>query len=302
MDFRGEEDFKPLEFERFRKGVEFDPFRNERRKRVMAKIIVQDTDITILSIDSKDYISLTDIAKFKTDDTFIAVCNWMRNRNTIEYLGIWESLYNPNFNPIEFDRFRIEAGLNAFTMSPKKWVEATGAIGIVSKSGRYGGTFAHKDIAFKFASWISVEFELYVAKEFQRLKEEGQKQLGWSVKRELAKINYHIHTDAIKENLVPEELDRYHASLIYANEADVLNVALFGMTAKEWHDANPDLKGNLRDYANINQLICLSNMENMNAVFINKGMPQRDRLIELNKIAIQQMKVLEGVEERRMLK
>ena len=178
----------------------------------------------------------------------------------------------------------------------------TNAIGIISKTGRYGGTYAHKDIAFEFAMWISPEFKVYLIQDFQRLKEEEQKQLGWSVKRELAKINYHIHTDAIKENLVPEELDRYHASLIYANEADVLNVALFGMTAKEWRDANPDLKGNLRDYANINQLICLSNMENLNAVFINKGMPQRERLIELNKIAIQQMKVLEGVEERRMLK
>ena len=268
----------------------------------MAKIVVQDTSITILSFDSKDYISLTDIAKYKTDDPPAVIANWMRNRNTIEYLGIWESLYNPNFNPLEFEGFRKQAGLNAFTMSPTKWIDATGSVGIIVKTGRNGGTYAHKDIAFKFASWISVEFELYVAKEFQRLKEEEQKQLGWSVKRELAKINYHIHTDAIKENLVPEELDFYHRSLIYANEADVLNVALFGMTAKEWRDANPDLKGNIRDYANINQLICLSNMENLNAVFINKGMPQRDRLIELNKIAIQQMKVLEGVEERRMLK
>ncbi len=269
----------------------------------MAKMTVQDTSIAILSIDNKDYISLTDIARYKTDDPNAAIGNWMRNRNTIEYLGIWEALYNPNFKPLEFEGFRKQAGLNAFTMSPKKWIDATDAIGFIVKSGRYyGGTYAHKDIAFKFASWISVEFELYVAKEFQRLKEEEQKQLGWSVKRELAKINYHIHTDAIKENLVPEELDRYHASLIYANEADVLNVALFGVTAKEWRDANPNLKGNIRDYANINQLICLSNMENLNAVFINKGMPQRDRLIELNKIAIQQMKVLEGVEERRMLK
>ena len=269
----------------------------------MAKMTVQDTSITILSIDNKDYISLTDIARYKTDDPNAAIGNWMRNRNTIEYLGIWEALYNPNFKPLEFEGFRQQAGLNAFTMSPKKWIEATDAIGFIVKSGRYyGGTYAHKDIAFKFASWISVEFELYVAKEFQRLKEEEQKQLGWSVKRELAKINYHIHTDAIKENLVPEEIDAYHRSLIYANEADVLNVALFGVTAKEWRDANPDLKGNIRDYANINQLICLSNMENLNAVFINKDMPQRDRLIELNKIAIQQMKVLEGVEERRMLK
>lgn len=268
----------------------------------MAKIIVQDTDITILQINENDYISLTDIAKFKTDDTFIVVCNWMRNRNTIEYLGIWESLYNPNFKPIEFDRFRKEAGLNAFTMSPKKWIETTNAIGIISKSGRYGGTYAHKDIAFKFASWISVEFELYVAKEFQRLKEEEQKQLGWSVKRELAKLNYHIHTDAIKKNLIPKEITPQQASMIYANEADVLNVALFGVTAKEWREANPDVKGNIRDYATINQLICLSNMENLNAVFINDNLPQRERLIKLNQIAIQQMSVLEDVGSRKMLK
>ncbi|MCQ2265115.1 MAG: KilA-N domain-containing protein [Bacteroidales bacterium] len=268
----------------------------------MAKIIVQDTDITILQINENDYISLTDIAKFKTDDTFIVVCNWMRNRNTIEYLGIWESLYNPNFKPIEFDRFRKEAGLNAFTMSPKKWIETTNAIGIISKSGRYGGTYAHKDIAFKFASWISVEFELYVAKEFQRLKEEEQKQLGWSVKRELAKLNYHIHTDAIKKNLIPKEITPQQASMIYANEADVLNVALFGVTAKEWREANPDVKGNIRDYATINQLICLSNMENLNAVFINDNLPQRERLIKLNQIAIQQMSVLEDVGSKKMLK
>lgn len=268
----------------------------------MAKIIVQDTDITILQINENDYISLTDIAKFKTDDTFIVVCNWMRNRNTIEYLGIWESLYNPNFKPIEFDRFRKEAGLNAFTMSPKKWIETTNAIGIISKSGRYGGTYAHKDIAFKFASWISVEFELYVAKEFQRLKEEEQKQLGWSVKRELAKLNYHIHTDAIKKNLIPKEITPQQASMIYANEADVLNVALFGVTAKEWREANPDVKGNIRDYATINQLICLSNMESLNAVFINDNLPQRERLIKLNQIAIQQMSVLEDVGGKKMLK
>lgn len=268
----------------------------------MAKIIVQDTDITIMQINENDYISLTDIAKFKTDDTFIVVCNWMRNRNTIEYLGIWESLYNPNFKPIEFDRFRKEAGLNAFTMSPKKWIETTNAIGIISKSGRYGGTYAHKDIAFKFASWISVEFELYVAKEFQRLKEEEQKQLGWSVKRELAKLNYHIHTDAIKKNLIPKEITPQQASMIYANEADVLNVALFGVTAKEWREANPDVKGNIRDYATINQLICLSNMENLNAVFVNDNLPQRERLIKLNQIAIQQMSVLEDVGGKKMLK
>lgn len=187
-------------------------------------------------------------------------------------------------------------------MSPKKWIETTNAIGIISKSGRYGGTYAHKDIAFKFASWISVEFELYVAKEFQRLKEEEQKQLGWSVKRELAKLNYHIHTDAIKKNLIPKEITPQQASMIYANEADVLNVALFGVTTKEWREANPDVKGNIRDYATINQLICLSNMENLNAVFINDNLPQRERLIKLNQIAIQQMSVLEDVGGKKMLK
>ena len=181
--------------------------------------------------------------------------NWLRNRNTIEYLGIWETLYNPDFNPLEFEGFRKEAGLNAFTMSPTKWVESTNAKGIVVKSGRYGGTYAHKDIAFKFASWISVEFELYFIKEFQRLKAEEQKQLGWSAKRELAKINYHIHTDAIKQNLIPAEVTPAQKSFIYADEADMLNVALFGMTAREWREANPGLKGNIRDYATINQLI-----------------------------------------------
>lgn len=204
--------------------------------------------------------------------------------------------------PLEFEGFLNEAGANAFTLSPKKWIESTNAIGIISKSGRYGGTFAHKDIAFKFASWISVEFELYVVKEFQRLKEEEQKSLGWSAKRELAKINYHIHTNAIKHNLIPFELTAKQTSIIYANEADVLNMAMFGVTAKDWRDANPDLKGNIRDYATINELICLSNMENLNAVFINEGISQRERLVKLNQIAIQQMKILQEVENRRMLK
>ncbi len=266
----------------------------------MAKIFVKDTEISVIQVNSNDYICLTDMMKAKDGEFFFS--NWLRNRNTVEFLGIWEKVNNPNFNCVEFDIIKSQAGLNSYRLSAKEWMTKTNAIGIISKTGRYGGTYAHKDIAFEFAMWISPEFKVYLIQDFQRLKEEEQKQLGWSVKRELAKINYHIHTDAIKENLVPEEIDRYHASLIYANEADVLNVALFGMTAKEWRDANPDLKGNLRDYANINQLICLSNMENLNAVFINKGMPQRERLIELNKIAIQQMKVLEGVEERRMLK
>ncbi len=266
----------------------------------MAKIVVQDTEITVIQVNSNDYICLTDMIKAKDGDFFVT--DWLRNRNTLEYIGIWEKVYNPNFNYGEFAIIKNQAGLNSFKISVKDFVSRTNAVGLQAKAGRYGGTYAHKDIAFEFAMWISPAFKVYLVQDFQRLKEEEQKQLGWSVKRELAKINYHIHTDAIKENLVPEEIDRYHASLIYANEADVLNVALFGVTAKEWRDANPDLKGNIRDYANINQLICLSNMENLNAVFINKGMPQRERLIELNKIAIQQMKVLEGVEERRMLK
>lgn len=268
----------------------------------MAKINVKHTDVTIIKIDEVDYISLTDIAKHKSDEPTAVIGNWMRNRNTIEYLGIWETLYNQNFKPIEFEGFRNEAGLNAFTLSPQKWIERTNAIGIVSKSGRYGGTYAHKDIAFKFASWISVEFELYFIKEFQRLKEEEQKLIGWTAKRELAKINYHIHTDAIKHNLVPEELTALQTSIIYANEADVLNMALYGITAKQWRDANPDLKGNIRDYSTINELICLSNMESINAVLINDNMPQRERLIRLNKIAIQQMKVLSDVENRKLLK
>ena len=268
----------------------------------MAKINVQQTAITLLKVNEQDYISLTDIARYKSDDPTAVIGNWMRNRNTIEYLGIWETLYNPGFKPLEFDGFRKEAGLNAFTLSPQKWINSTGAIGIVSRSGRYGGTFAHKDIAFKFASWISVEFELYLVKEFQRLKEQEQVQIGWNAKRELSKINYRIHTDAIKQNLIPQEITPAQASRIYANEADVLNMALFGMTAFEWRDKHPDLKGNIRDYASINELICLSNMESLNAVFIQDGIPQRERLIRLNRIAIQQMQVLEDMTGRKLLK
>ncbi len=269
----------------------------------MAKIVVKETNLTIVQYNNEDYICITDLARYKnaehTDDV---VKNWLRNRNTIELLGIWEYLHNPNFNPVIFDGFRKEAGLNSFVMTPKKWIESTNAIGIISKSGRYGGTYAHKDIALEFASWISIEFKLYFLKEFQRLKEQEQQQIGWTAKRELAKINYHIHTDAIKKNLIPAELTQQQTSMVYANEADVLNVALFGITAKQWRDENPDLKGNIRDYATINELICLSNMENLNAVFINEGILQKERLIKLNQIAIQQMKILHEVENRKMLK
>jgi hypothetical protein len=268
----------------------------------MAKINVKQTDVTVIKIDDVDYISLTDIAKYKSDDPTAVLGNWMRNRNTIEYLGIWETLYNQSFKPLEFEGFKKEAGLNAFTLSPQKWIERTKAIGIVSKSGRYGGTYAHKDIAFKFASWISVEFELYFIKEFQRLKEQEQKLIGWTAKRELAKINYHIHTDAIKQHLIPAELTQKQISMVYANEADVLNVALWGMTAKQWRDENPESKGNMRDYATINELICLSNMESINSILINEAVSQSERLVKLNQVAIQQMRVLAEVENRKLLK
>lgn len=266
-------------------------------------IVVRDTTVRSFVQNGMDYICITDIARQKNPlEPKDVVKNWMRLKNTVEYLGVWEMLNNPHFKGVEFDPLLRDAGSNAFTLSPSRWIELTNAIGIISKTGNNGGTFAQRDIAFKFASWVSVEFELYLIKEFQRLKEEEQKALGWSAKRELAKINYHIHTDAIKANLVPQEIDPYHKSLIYANEADVLNVALFGMTAKEWRDAHPDDKGNIRDYATINQLICLSNMENLNAVFINEGMPQQERLHKLNQIAIQQMTVLENVESKHILK
>ena len=267
----------------------------------MAKILVNDTEITILEIDEKDYISLTDMVK-GIENGLALIEKWLRNKNTIEFLGIWEEMYNPSFNSPEFEGIKNAAGLNRFILSVKQWIEKTNAIGIVAKAGRYGGTYAHKDLAFEFASWVSPQFKLYLLREFQRLKEEEQKQLGWSAKRELSKINYHIHTDAIKQNLIPAELSPQQTSIIYANEADVLNVALFGITAKQWREANPDLKGNIRDYASINQLICLANMENLNAVFINKGLSQSDRLIELNRIAIQQMMVLEEVENKKLLK
>lgn len=269
----------------------------------MAKLIVKDKTIKTINKDGVDYICITDIAKQKNNgDPNGIIGNWLRNRNTIEFLGIWESLYNPNFNPIEFEGFRKEAGLNAFTMSPTKWVESTNAIGIKAMSGRYGGTYAISDIAFEFASWVSVEFKLYLVREFQRLKAEEQKQLAWSAKRELSKINYRIHTDAIKANLIPAEVTCEQAAIKYADEADVLNMAMFGITARQWREHNPDKKGNIRDYASINELICLSNMENLNAVFINDGMIQSERLIKLNKIAIQQMKILEDTGGRNLLK
>ena len=266
------------------------------------EIKVKTAIIKTMRKNGMDFICITDIARQKNPiDPNGVIANWMRNRNTIEFLGIWETLYNPVFNPLEFEGFRAEAGLNAFTLSPTRWIEATRAIGIVSQPGRYGGTYACSDIAFEFASWISVEFRLYLVKEFQRLKSDEQKQIGWSAKRELSKINYRIHTDAIKQHLIPDEVTPAQASVIYAEEADVLNVAMFGTTARQWREANPELKGNIRDYATINELICLSNMENINAVLINEGIPQGDRLVKLNQVAIQQMRVLEGDGARKLL-
>ena len=265
----------------------------------MAKFTVKDTEITVVKIKDEDYLCLTDMLKAKDGDFFIT--DWLRNRNTLEYIGIWEKVYNPSFNYGEFAIIKSQAGLNSFKISVKEFVEKTNAISIQAKAGRYGGTYAHKDIAFEFAMWISPEFKIYIVKEFQRLKAEEQKLLGWSAKRELAKINYRIHTDAIKQNLIPPELSPAQKSFVYADEADMLNVAMFGMTAKQWREANQDLKENIRDYATINQLICLSNMENLNAVFINDGMPQSERLEKLNKIAIQQIKVLENIEDKNLL-
>lgn len=268
------------------------------------KIEVLGNPITLYTGDVADYISLTDIARYKdatsTDDI---IKNWIRNRNTIELLGFWEQIYNPDFKPVEFDGFRKQAGLNSFVLTPKRWIESTNAIGIVSKAGRYGGTFAHKDIAFEFASWISIEFKLYIIKEFQRLKEEEGKrqQIEWSFQRTLAKVNYKIHTDAIKENLIPLVLSKQQTSFVYASEADVLNMALFGMTAKLWRDANPDEKGNIRDVATIQQLVVLSNLESINAMLIAQSIPQNERLIQLNKLAITQMKSLVANQHLRQL-
>jgi len=260
------------------------------------KITAKGTEIAVLSKGTgDDFISLTDIAKYKNpDDPFIVINNWMRTRNTIEYLGVWEQLYNPDFNPLDFDRFLHEAGANAFTLSPQKWVTSTNAIGISVKPGRGGGTYAHKDIAFKFAAWISVEFELYVIKDYQRLKadENSRISLEWNVKRLLSKVNYRVHTDAIKDNLIPNELTTKQKSFVYADEADVLNVALFGVTAAEWRKENKDKHGNMRDYATIEQLLVLANLENTNALYINKGIPQSERIDELNRLARDQLSAM----------
>ena len=268
------------------------------------KLTVLDTEINVVTINEEDYICLTDMANGKQSESRAAdiIKNWIRTRYTIEFLGTWEIIHNPDFKVVEFDHFRMQAGLPNFVMSVSEWIEKTNAIGIIVKKGRYGGTYAYKDIAFEFGTAISVPFKLYLIDEFQRLKTEEQKLLSWSAKRELSKINYRIHTDAIKSHLIPAEVTPAQASVIYAEEADVLNVAMFGMTARQWREANPDLKGNIRDYATINELICLSNMENINAVLINEGMPQGERLVKLNNIAIQQMQVLGNNPNRKLLK
>ena len=258
----------------------------------MGKLNVDGTEIQVLQNEEDDYISLTDMVR-KIDNGLSLIEKWLRNKNTIEFLGIWEEMYNEDFDTNAYDEIMQEAGLNRFIMSVKQWVTRTNSKGIVAKAGRYGGTYAYKDVAFEFASWVSPQFKLYLIKEFERLKKEEQALLGWSAKRELAKINYRIHTDAIKTNLIPIELTPQQTSVIYASEADVLNMALFGMTAKEWRENYPDRKGNIRDYASINELICLSNMENINAVLIEDGLSQKERLIKLNKIAIHQMSILE---------
>lgn len=254
-------------------------------------------EISILSSDNEnDFISLTDIARYKSDEPSDAIRNWLRSKDTIEFLGLWEMMHNPNFKPVDFEGFRNQAGTNAFTMSPSKWINSTNAIGMVSKSGNGGGTFAHKDIAFEFASWISAEFKLYIIKDYQRLKNDESNKLSstWNIKRIIAKTNYKLHTDAIKNNLIPENVSIKHQSITYANEADLLNVALFGKTAKEWKTDNPKAKGNLRDNATITQLTVLANLENLNAQFIKDGLAQKERLIKLNTIAIEQLNIFKG--------
>jgi hypothetical protein len=258
-------------------------------------IEVQGVTIAVLNQNDQDYLSLTDIARYRnSQEPFAVINNWMRSRSTIEFLGLWEKLSNPGFKPLEFERFKTEAGSNYFVLSPQRWIEATQATGITSKSGRYGGTFAHRDIAFEFATWISSEFKLYLIKEFQRLKDEenDRLKLGWNLQRTLSKINYRIHTDAIRETLIPPAISKSQASLVYANEADLLNVALFGQTAKQWRDANPETEGNIRDHAPLEQLVVLTNLESLNAVLIRQGLTQADRLLKLNEIAISQMRTL----------
>ena len=267
----------------------------------MAKKVVKETihakgfDISIYTMDfQNEFISLTDIAKYKSNAPNDVIKNWMRSRETLEFLGLWETLHNPDFKPVEFDGFRKEAGLHAFTMSPSKWIESVNAIGITTKAGRYGGTYAHSDIALEFASWISAEFKLYIVKDYQRIKhdENSRLSLNWNLNREVAKLNYRIHTDAIKENLIPPDLTPEQISYKYANEADMLNVALFGKTAKQWRDENSDKKGNIRDDANLNQLLVLANMESYNAILIEQGKSMSERLVLLRDLAIRQMSTL----------
>ena len=251
-----------------------------------------------------DFISLTDIARYKTiENPGYVIQNWMRTRNTVRFLGLWEKFHNPDFNCLEFEAIEQEAGLNSFVLTPKRWVEVTAAIGMITKQGRYAATFAHKDIAFEFASWISPEFKLYIIKDYQRLKsdENGRLSLGWNLNRELAKINYHIHTDAIKEHLIPENISSKASAFVYANEADVLNVALFGVTAKMWREQNPQLEGNIRDYASLHQLITLVNLESMNAELIKMGLSQVERAIRLNKMAIEHLTILEKYNSQKKL-
>ena len=270
----------------------------------MPELKVLNQKITYIKIDNEDYISITDMLKSKDGDFFVS--DWLRNRNTIEFLGIWEEIHNPNFNYGEFAIIKSQAGLNSYKISVKEWTEKTNAIGIISKAGRYGGTYAHKDIAFEFGMWISPKFKLLLIKEFERLKAEEQKQIGWNAKRELSKINYRIHTDAIKNNLVPKELTKNQINFVYAEEADVLNVALFGMTAKEWRESNPKLaeEGNMRDYTELLHLVILNNLENSNAEFIKLGISQSERLVKLNESARNQMEVLKnnhGIKELEIL-
>lgn len=257
------------------------------------KIEVIGSDVAFFNEGTEDYISLTDLAKHKNAEyTGVVISHWLSTRYTVEFMGIWERVNNPDFNLTELSYIKNESGSNGYVLSAKQWIQKTNAIGIVSKAGRYGGTYAHKDIAFEFATWISPELKYYLIKEFQRLKEEEQKQFGWDVKRQLTKINYRIHTDAIKENLIPKELSKKQVNYVYASEADVLNMALFGKTAKQWREEYPDRKGNIRDYANVSQLVCLANLESLNAYFIAEGFPQNERLEKLNYIAINQMNIL----------